>query len=160
MNKLPAGLLDDDIEFFNDPKDLEESYYITGGKGVKAVRNAEPYIADMIDGDMSVHPEKIEALVKIGYETAVDQRVKYCSCCFGIFDLNPDVVNGEFIHNEYWPCPKRGTCPVEGILCNALKVGDGKILSRREIDVLTLAGKCLFGKEIAGELNISARNRA
>lgn len=152
--QLPAGLIDNDIEFFNDPQDQEIAYYLTSGI-VTRVRHANIFIKDLIDRDMSQHPEKMEALVELGYETADDQREKYSSCCFGAFDGQADVVKGEFIHNEYWPCPLRGTCPVEGKLCNSLKVGEGKVLSRREIDVLTLAGECLLNKEIADRLNIS-----
>ncbi len=153
MNKLPAGLLDNDIEFFNDPSDQEICYHLTSGRVQRVGDN--PFINSLIDNDMIAHPGKIEALVKIGYETVDAQREKYCSCCFGAFDGEPDVVNGEFKHNEFWNCPKRGTCPVEGKLCDALRVGEGKLLSRREIEVLGLAGRCMLDKEIAYQLGIS-----
>jgi DNA-binding CsgD family transcriptional regulator len=155
MNRLPAGLLDSDIEFFNDPQDQEKAYCLTEGS-VMRITDAHVFIIDLIDADMAKHPEKVEALVELGYETQQEQREKYCSCCFGAFDGSPDVVDGEFIHNEYWPCPLRGSCPVEGKLCDGLKVGEGKALTRREIDVLALAGgECMLDKEIADKLCIS-----
>ncbi len=153
MYKLPAGLLDNDIEFFNDPHNPEVCYSLTSGR-VQRI-NENPYINTIIDNDMAHHPEKVEALVQLGYESVEAHREKYCSCCFGAFDLERDVVAGDFKHNEYWPCPKRGSCPVEGKLCNALKVGEGKILSKREIEVLSMAGKCMLDKEIASALGIS-----
>ena len=104
---------------------------------------------------MAIYPTKVEALIVLGFEAVSEQREKYCSCCFGAYDANPDVINGQCRHNEYVPCIMRGSCPVEGILCSALKVGDDKILSPREIEVLRLAGRCLLDKEIASQLDIA-----
>lgn len=151
---LPAGLLDTDFEFFNDPADQEICHCLTGGQ-VYRVNEAPDYVLAAIDADMAKFPIKMEALVELGYETLEAQREKYCSCCFGAFDGQPDAVNGELKHSEYWPCTLRGTCPVEGLLCNGLLVGDGKALSRREIDVLIELSKCKLDKEIAGFLKIS-----
>jgi len=155
MNDLPAGLIDNRIEFFNDPTDQEICYCLTNGH-VTRVNEANENIKLLIDADMVAHPLKMEALVLLGYETQDAQREKYCSCCFGAFDGHADVVGRDFIHNEYWPCPRRGICPVEGKLCDSLKVGNaGKILTRREVEVLILAGQCMLNKEIADILQIS-----
>lgn len=155
MHNLPAGLLDNRIEFFNDPQDQEVTYCLTNGV-VTRINESPAEIQNLIDLDLSAHPDKVEALVYLGYETAVGQREKYCSCCFGAFDGEADYVDGKFIHTEWWPCPKRGTCPVEGKLCNALQVGcHGKALTRREIEVLTQLAQGLLNKEIGAILGIS-----
>lgn len=151
---LPAGLLDDRVEFFNDPNDRERCFALVAGQ-VYPVNQAPESILNLIDADMSNHPEKIEALVALGFETQEELREKYCSCCFGAFDGEADIIDSKLIHTEYWPCPVRGNCAAEGTLCNALNVGEGKFLTRREVEVLTLAGRCLLGKEIAAELGIS-----
>lgn len=151
---IPAGLLDTNFEFFNDPANQEISYCLTGGR-VYRINEAPTYVLEAIDTDMRKFPVKIEALVDLGYETLEGQREKYCSCCFGAFDGHPDSLNGELKHSEYWPCAERGTCPVEGRLCDGLLVGDGKALSRREIDVLIALSKCSLDKEVAAELGIS-----
>ncbi|MDB4920773.1 response regulator transcription factor [Mucilaginibacter sp.] len=155
---LPAGLLPSDtrIEFFNDPTDQEKSYFIT--KGVAArVKDAAENIKNIIRKDIAKHAVKAEALVYLGYETDNEQLEKYTSCCSGAFDGKADVVNGEFLHNEWWPCPKRGgECPVEGRLCDALVVGpNGDYLTASEIKVFTLAARGLQNKEIAYTLGIS-----
>lgn len=151
---IPAGLLDDDIEFFNHPDDPEKCYCLTGGH-VYRVNDAPERVITIIDTDIAAHPEKVEGLVILGYETIEAQREKYCSCCFGAFDGSPDVINGSFMHDEYWPCPERGNCPVEGKLCDGLLVGNGEALTRREIDVLTLVAGGDLDKEIAFKLLIS-----
>lgn len=151
---LPAGLIDNDIEFFNDTKDQERCYCLTGGSA-KRIPFCSALIKQMIREDMALYPVKIESLVALGYETDEAQLEKYCSCCFGHFDGNPDVKDGIFYHNEYVHCVHRGTCPVEGKLCDALQVGDGKFLTKREIEVLALVGNCDLDKEIADRLNIS-----
>lgn len=152
---IPAGLIDGDMEFFIDPRDQEICYCLTGGR-VRRINELSESIKNLIDNDIQAHPNKVEALVSLGYETQEQLREKYCSCCFGAFDGTADFKDGQFIHNEYWRCPKRGQCPVEGILCDALKVGpDDKFLSKREIAVLIEAGKCQLNKEIADRLNIS-----
>jgi len=151
---LPAGLIDNGIEFFNDPMDQERCYSLVSGR-VFRLNESPACLLALVDADMAAHPAKIEALVAIGYETQEELREKYCSCCFGAFDGEADVINGKLLHTEYWACPLRGTCPVEGNLCNALSVGNGKFLTRREVEVLTQAGNCLLGKEIAAILGIS-----
>jgi len=152
MMKLPAGLLDNNLEFFNDPKNIEICYALTGGHVFRV--NELPFpIIHLIDLDMKAHPEKLEALVAIGYETEEAQREKYCSCCFGGFDGEPDVLDGKFLHAEYWPCPSRLNCPVEAKLCNALEISPGKYLTKRELQVFKLI--YLPEKEIADQLGIS-----
>lgn len=151
---IPAGLLDQNFEFFNDPRDPEICYCLTDGR-VYGINGAPDYVLEAIDADMTKHPVKMEGLVLLGYETQEAQREKYCSCCFGAFDGQPDAVNGILQHSEFWPCPHRGVCPVEGRLCDGLLVGAGNALTRREIDVLMLVANCDLDKEIADKLRIS-----
>jgi len=153
IRPLPAGLLDNHIEFFNDPVNLEISYCLTDGKVIR-VRDASAKIRSMIKTDMDKFPEKVLALYSLGYRSPDQLMEKYVSCCFGAFDGQADCVNGKLIHSEYWPCPKRSSCPTAGILCNPLFVDHG-VLSGREIEVLTLVAKCKLDKEIADTLNLS-----
>jgi DNA-binding NarL/FixJ family response regulator len=150
---IPAGLLDDRVEFFNDPNDLEVSYCLTKGR-VTRVSEAPAAVKAMIRADIIKHPRKLQALINMGYVSADQQLEKYCSCCFGAFDGEADAVGGVLNHTEYWPCPERSTCQAAGILCSPLTLLNGT-LSARETDVFAQIAKCKLNKEIADELNIS-----
>ena len=98
IRPLPAGLLDNRIEFFNDPVNLEISYCLTEGKVVR-VRDASAKLRSMIKKDMEKHPEKVLALYSLGYRTTEEQMEKYVSCCFGAFDGQADCVDGKLLHS-------------------------------------------------------------
>jgi DNA-binding CsgD family transcriptional regulator len=151
IRPLPAGLIDDRIEFFTDPINLDASYCLTEGSVVR-VRDAPAKIRTMIKRDMEKHPAKVLALYSLGYRSLDQQMEKYVSCCFGAFDGEADAVNGILIHAEFWPCPKRKDCPAAGVLCSNLILSNG-MLSPRETDVFARVTK--LDKEIAAELNIS-----
>lgn len=153
IRPLPAGLIDGNIEFFNDPSNLEISYCLTNGRVTK-VSHAPADVKAMVIADMQKHPIKVQALVNMGYLSPDQQLEKYCSCCFGAFDGEADAVDGVLRHSEYWPCPKRSTCVAAGVLCSSLTLANGT-LTPRETDVFTLVAKCMLDKEIGAALNIS-----
>ena len=150
---LPAGLIDNRVEFFNDPSNHDISYCIVEGQ-VSRVSEAPEYIKQVILADLAANPAKQFALQSMGYQTTSEQLEKYCSCAYGAFDCQPDVMDGRLTGDEYWPCPKRATCPAQGILCHPLILAHGTLTSR-EIQVLTLVGRGKLGKEIADCLAIS-----
>ncbi|MBS7565131.1 helix-turn-helix transcriptional regulator [Mucilaginibacter sp. Bleaf8] len=151
IRTLPAGLIDNRIEFFNDPVNLEVSYCLTEGK-VTRVRDASARVRTIIQRDMDKHPGKVLALYNLGYSSLEQQMEKYVSCCFGAFDGEADATDGVLHHTEYWPCPKRGSCPAAGVLCSPLVLAYGT-LSTRETEVFQRVA--MLDKEIADELKIS-----
>ncbi|WP_342645029.1 helix-turn-helix transcriptional regulator [Mucilaginibacter sp. CSA2-8R] len=151
--QLPAGLIDGNIEFFNDPANLEVCYCLTNGR-VTRVNDAPAEVIATVLFDMQKNPIKVQALVSMGYLSIEQQLEKYCSCCFGAFDGEADAIDGVLSHSEYWPCPKRLHCDAAGILCSPLTLPNGT-LSPRETAVFTLIAQCKLDKEIAADLNIS-----
>ncbi|MDB4919471.1 helix-turn-helix transcriptional regulator [Mucilaginibacter sp.] len=154
FNSLPAGLLDNRIEFFGILNQPDISYALTGGQ-VYRVKDLPAEIKISIWGDINMHPQKLEQLIILGYTTPEAILEKYCCCCFGLYDGEADYTDGTFIHAEYVHCNKRDTCPANGVLCNPLTVGKGHALTHRQASVLRLAGRCMLNKEIAGHLKIS-----
>jgi len=150
---LPAGLIDNRIEFFSDPTNRETSFALVNGQ-VHLITEAPDFIKQMILTDIEASPDKQLALTYLGYRTEDQQLAKYISCGYGAFDSEPDVVDGKLQPGEYWPCPKRGYCIAQGILCSPLKLKFG-ILSGREVEVLTLIGQGKLDKEIGEALCIS-----
>ena len=150
---LPAGLIDERIEFFSDPRDHDVCYALTGGRVVR-VKDLSPIVKLAIWENLKAHPAKLAALFELGFAEDDAMLEKYCSCNFGLFDGTPDFENGHFNHEEYVDCPVRCKCPVNGILCNPLTI-NGSALTHRQSSVLRLIGRCMLNKEIAGHLGIS-----
>jgi DNA-binding CsgD family transcriptional regulator len=156
FNEIPAGLLNNDIEFFAHPTENHRSDVIHNGNCFR-VKEAPGHIKQLVDEDMARHPEKTAGLDILGFFDADGRREKYCRCCLGACNSIPDVIDGQIVHNEFWPCPDRGSCPAEGILCTKPTVGPaGAKLTRKEVEVLELIAKGLYDKEIAPKLKISA----
>lgn len=155
MKNLPAGLLpyDNRFELFNDGKDLDQCYCSFAGVTYR-VSMAPVAIQTIIVDDMAKHFYKVHLLYNMGFDSYPTLIEKYCSCLFGAYDGQPDSVDGELLHAEYWQCPERHSCPGYGIVCNPLRVAHG-VLTERQVDVLELVGQCLIEKEIAHHLGIS-----
>ena len=151
---LPAGLLDKNIEFFNDPHDQEKVYALYNGH-VYPFYNFPEDITRIIQDSMNKNADKVSFIQRMGYPTDAAVMQKYISCMSGAFDGEADVVEGEFLLNEFWNCPNRTSCPGYGKVCNTLHVGERKALTAQEINVLQLVAKGLLDKEIADALNIS-----
>lgn len=154
---LPAGLMPDDsrVELWTILENTDQAFYLTLGRAGR-VKHAPKDIKAIIRQSLEAHPLKRQALVNNGYAGDDEQLEKYTSCITGAFDGEADIVNGQLILTEYWPCPVRKTCPMAGIVCNPLVVGpDNEVLTSREIDHLVLISTGLYNKEIADRLEIS-----
>jgi DNA-binding CsgD family transcriptional regulator len=150
---IPTYILTHDIELFNDGFELDKAYYTTYMKTAR-VHKAPQYILKMIIADMVSHPKKVAVLRGMGYTEFNALIEKYCSCVFGAYDRDPDIVNGKMVHSEFWNCPLRKSCPGCGVVCNNLEVKYGT-LTERQIDVLVQVGQCRLDKEISAALQIS-----
>jgi len=154
FNTLPAGLLDNRIEFFSLHTEPDICYALTSGQ-VSRVKDLPAETKMLIWADLNSHPQKLEQLITLGFTIPDEILEKYCSCCFGLYDGEADYADGQFTHSEYVHCSKRDECPANGILCNPLRVGQGEVLTHRQASVLRLAGRRMLNKEIAGHLRIS-----
>jgi DNA-binding CsgD family transcriptional regulator len=155
MNRtLPAGVLDDGVEFFNHPFNIEKVFAMTGGR-VYPFDEMPQHLVQIVADSMAENPDRVEAIRKMGYYTEKTVMQKYISCVSGAFDGEADVVEGKFLLNEHWDCPQKHTCTGYGKACNSLRVDERHPLTSAEIKVLQLVGKALLDKEIAIILKIS-----
>lgn len=151
-SNLPAGLLDNRIEFFGVDDQPDICYALTNGR-VFRVNDLPADTKALIWVDINAHTKKLQQLVALGYDGDALLE-KYCRCCFGLYDGNPDFADGVFYHNEYVPVPETER-PENQVLYNPLVVGTGRRLTHRQTAVLRLIGRRMLNKEIAGHLNIS-----
>lgn len=149
-NHLPAGLLDDNCEFFTQGSNV---YALYKGK-VIPFEEFPQELLDLLNIDLSKYPDAINALIDLNLLDEKSMLWQYTRCRFGGFDGEPDIYNGQLKHTEYFECGERGTCKYEGKLCQAIKVKNG-YLTKREIQILKCIAEGLLDKEIADALNIS-----
>jgi len=152
MNNLPAGLINNDIEFF--VSDDLKAYQLQN----RAVIPFEQFDDDVlvaIYSDMLAHPHKINELGLMGISEPKEMIKQYLICNYGGFDNKADMIDGKLQPTEYWPCPFRGNCPHEGKLCDNLRTDTGEFLTKREIEVLELIAIGKLDKEIANLLDMS-----
>jgi DNA-binding CsgD family transcriptional regulator len=76
----------------------------------------------------------------------------FCKCNFGSIDHVPDVDTDGRMHFEHVPCPLRGDCPMENVICHP--EFDSKI-SPSEMRVLELVYRQVGVEEIADRLCLS-----
>jgi DNA-binding CsgD family transcriptional regulator len=77
---------------------------------------------------------------------------RFCKCNWGVIDHKPDVCGEGRANFEHVPCPMRGECKYENVICHP--VFNGKI-SDAEMRVINLMYKGFSRTQIAEELFIS-----
>ena len=148
--KLPAGITDDNVEFFAQG---DQIFALTQGNMIRSEDWPEELL-QAIEEDMALHPKAVEALVEADIVGRLESIQQYIKCRFSALDTEPDMINGKLQSPEYTDCSLRGSCPYEGRLCELLKAPFGT-LTHREIEVLRLIPEGMVDKEIADRLGIS-----
>jgi len=143
------------IEFFN--FEDEVWYKDENGYSEKLTDNSK-VIPKMLEKIEQFYPKAYKALCseydkcKLNltyYRFKIVNR--FCKCNFGSIDNVPDVKNGVF-NFERVPCPLRGECRLEGIVCSPEFENN---VSNAELRVMRLVNRSMTAEEIAEELYLS-----
>ena len=79
---------------------------------------------------------------------------QFATCRLGGLDYNDDITpDGKIQDGEYWPCPNRGSCQYEGVICK-LPVINNHRLTTDEIKLMQLSSTELTNDVIAEEMNM------
>lgn len=150
--KLPAGLVDANLELFANGEEVKALYY---GKTV-LFSELPVNIIDAFREDMLSNTTALVALNKAGLKTIEEMLHKYVWCNYGGFDNSADfdTENQEFI-KEYWLCGYRENCPFNHKICGQLIAPNGEYLTKQEIKIIKLIAQGHFDAELADTLNIS-----
>jgi DNA-binding CsgD family transcriptional regulator len=148
--QLPAGLIDNNVELFKTP----DAVMATHLGVVKPLLELPSVILDVLKKEMHSHPSILKALKLSGFTEIDDQLEKFAECRFGGFDMTPDFKDGKFSESEYHECGFRGSCDMEGIVCNFFKV-NGQLISPFEINMVKLLATDDIQPVIAEKLNVS-----
>ena len=145
------------IEFFNYNDEL---WYRKGdGKAGKVDESSTDIIDYMIELIEKFYPKAYEALNKEYERCNSDMAefryrlvLRFCRCNFGNIDNVHDVDAFGHLHLECVPCPLRGECRYEGVIC---KPEFDHNLRKAELRVMELWYKGLTKEEIAEHLYLS-----
>jgi len=149
-SKIPAGILDNNIEFFADNGRI---VFLQHG-ALHGFDELDTFSAAKLREEMDLREEVHQSLLEMGILNPIQQLKQYISCNYGGFDSRADISENGISYKEYWDCGQRGQCKWEGRLCNAIKAING-VLTLREIQVIKLVAQDLADKEIADKLQIS-----
>ena len=143
------------IEFFN----FEDEVWYRGDDGKsEKLTEASFVVPQMIEKIEQFYPKAYKALsaeydkCKLNLSYFRFKIVnRFCKCNFGSIDNIPDVRNDVF-NFERVPCPLRGECRLEGVVC--APEFENKV-SNAEMRVMRLISQSKTAEEIADELYLS-----
>lgn len=145
--RVPAGIIDNNIEFFNTQRGLKA--FIAGK--ILAWQAVPRKVKELVRKDLERHPEALDRLKLL---SADQQLLAYAKCKWGgLSQENPDLMECGTSYAEHWDC-RCTTCPLKAVLRGKLKVAHGH-LSEREIEIAKLIAQGYFGKEISAMLGIT-----
>lgn len=147
--KLPAGLMDHDVEFFLYKGNLMFLYDGRARSFDRIPDNIKDSLREILDNDSDANL----CLDCLDLHDPMDRLRQFVMCRFSSFDLVADLTEGGNKCAEFTYCQKRGRCPYEGTLCMSL-ISHGN-LSYREIQVILVMAKGLPNKLMVDELGIS-----
>lgn len=152
QSRIPAGLMDDNFEFFQ----WRGVLMVLSGGRVRAFERlpARDPVVLKVKQDMAGHPAAMAALDDMGITGRLDRMVRYIRCRYGNLDGNPDITVDGSTSDEYWDCGLRGNCKYEGTLCGKVKAPGGDFTSR-ELQVIQLLSRDLPNKLIADDMGVS-----
>ena len=136
-----------------------EFFIAPDGRGVTVKDGAEyrslsddSVLIDTMSALINKHfPKASNALDSI-YSEKHSKVMRFVKCNFGCCDNVLDI-DGETVNLEYVPCPMRGECDMENIICNPAQKITG--LTTQETNVAKLIAENLTNDKIAETLFIS-----
>ena len=145
--KIPAGITDNNVEFFHTAHGLKA---FVGGK-LLAWQAVPQKVKTLVRKDLERHPEALDRLAHLAADA---QLLAYAKCNWGgLSQEEPDLMQCGTSYAEHWDC-QCTSCPLKAVLRGKIKVANG-YLSPREIDVVRMVAQGLYGKEICAALGIA-----
>lgn len=147
-NFIP-GLVGGDLEFFIE---RGKAKFLQNGKVRPIARLAFPVI-EKIKEAISADPT-LETELKHHHPDSEWKRIEmFIRCRFGGMDYIADMQKGELSDGEYWPCPLRGICRSEGIICKSPSY-EGQPIDKDDVKMIQLLTTSQTNEVIADELHL------
>lgn len=144
------GMVDKSLEFFQYENEL------------KFMKNGEiKSYSDLSFSDIGILKDAINSNkeVKLAlhdmHPFSESKRIEqFAICQFSGLDKVADIKGGVLQDGEYWSCPKRGSCPHEGLLCK-LPVVNNERLTNQDVTLIQLSCTEMTNEVIAEKLDLA-----
>lgn len=146
--KLPAGLTNNEIEFFSENGEV---YFIRKG-AVAPLSDLDEFTLSQIENHITDSVDR-ELRKTFGLNDRMDKIKKFVACRLGNFDFEPDMINGQ-LQDEAPNCPLMDDRKAFGKVCMIPEAPGGKI-TKMEFKIIRYVSKGFMPKEIANILCIA-----
>lgn len=148
--KFHPGLLGPDVEIFNDADSGLK--FLSNGQ-VKPFSQAPFALISILLEQLEREPEAKKILQDWHPDSPMKQIHQFAGCRFGGLDYEADIKDNQLQDGEYHPCPQRGGCSAEGILCK-LPTINGNRLSMPMVNLMRLLSGTDTNEVIAEKMNL------
>jgi len=150
QTRMHPGLLGPDFEMFKISND--EVKFITNGE-VKPFSQAPFSIIALLLEQIEKEPQSKKILEEWHPGSPMKQVHQFAGCRFGGLDYQADIKDNQLQDGEFHPCPHRGSCTAEGILCKLPKV-NGTRLTLQMVNLIRLLSGSDTNEVIAEKMNL------
>jgi DNA-binding CsgD family transcriptional regulator len=146
---IPAGLTDNNIEFFSHNGEL---FSVQDGQRYTYPSMPQSHLMFLY----KQFAEDPAGRDSVSHLIDRDKLKTYSICRFGGCNSIPDASSNLDLldASEYYDCGIRGNCPWEGKRCKEI-VAEKGIITARQLEIMKLVALGLYNKEIADRLQIS-----
>lgn len=148
--KIYPGLLGPDIEIFNDENGSLK--VLTDGQ-VKPFSQAPFALIAILMEQLEQEPEAKKILEQWHPDSSMKQVHQFAGCRFGGLDYEADIKDNQLQDGEFHPCPHRGSCTAEGILCKLPKI-NGSRLSLPMVNLMRMLSGTDTNEVIAEKMSL------
>ncbi len=147
--KIYPGLLGPDVEIFNDNEQLK----ILFNGQVKPFSSAPYSVIALLLEKIESEPDSKKILENWHPNSPTCQAQQFARCRFGGLDFEADIKDNQLQDGEYHPCPYRGSCSAEGVLCK-LPTINGNRLTIQYIKLMRLLSGTDTNEVIAEKMEL------
>lgn len=144
------GMLDQSTEFFI----YQDKLKVIQNGNIKDLSELPLQTVELLKNEIKANRVVNLALHDLHPTSKFKRIEQFITCRFGGLDHQPDVIEGKLQDGEYWPCPKRGSCPHEGVLCKLPIVKDER-LTKQDVELLQQLSTEKTNEVIAAEMHLA-----
>tara|TARA_R100000306_G_C4366297_1_gene137800 strand:- start:229 stop:795 length:567 start_codon:yes stop_codon:yes gene_type:complete len=149
-NNFYPGLFGPDVEIFNHP---DQGLKILSDGQVKPFSQAPFALIAILLEKMEAEPESKKILEQWHPGSSMKQVHQFAGCRFGGLDYEADIKDNQLQDGEFHPCPHRGGCSAEGILCK-MPIINGTRLTLQVVKLMRLLSGTDTNEVIAEKMDL------